>query len=66
MSRKIKKFTGLTPNKYIRTIRLQQAKTLLEHGMSVKKTAYEVGFLKVGYFSKLFKEEFGKLPSEYR
>ena len=63
--RKIKSLTGLTPSKYIRTIRLQQAKILLEKGKSVKKTAYEVGFQKVDYFSKLFKKEFGKSPSEY-
>ncbi|MFT5913210.1 MAG: DNA-binding response OmpR family regulator/anti-sigma regulatory factor (Ser/Thr protein kinase) [Paraglaciecola sp.] len=62
---KIKILTGLTPNKYIRSIRLQKAKILLEEGKSVKETAYQVGFQKVQYFSKLFKSEYGKSPSNY-
>ena len=60
----IKIFTGLTPTKYARLIRLQKAKTLLAQGKSVKEVSYEVGFQKPEYFSKLFKKEFGKLPSE--
>ncbi|MFK7950128.1 MAG: ATP-binding protein [Saprospiraceae bacterium] len=64
--RKVKTLTGLTPTKYIRTIRLQKSKILLEAGKSVSETAHEVGFQKVEYFSKLFKKEFGKSPSEYK
>ncbi len=64
--RKVKILTGLTPTKYIRTIRLQHAKMLLESGKSVSETAYQVGFQKTTYFSQLFRKEFGKLPSEYK
>ena len=63
--KKLKKLTGLTPAKYIRTIRLQKAKMLLEQGISVKETAYQVGFQKTAYFSTLFKQEFGKSPSTH-
>ncbi|MCR9291050.1 MAG: helix-turn-helix transcriptional regulator, partial [Bacteroidetes bacterium] len=62
--KKIKQLTGLTPTKYIRAIRLQKAKLLLEQGKSVKEAAYQVGFQKAEYFSSLFKAEFGKSPSE--
>lgn len=62
--KKVKSLTGLTPTKYTRVIRLQQAKVLLQQGKSVKEVSYEVGFQKPEYFSKLFKKEFGKLPSE--
>ncbi|MBL4710542.1 MAG: response regulator [Flavobacteriales bacterium] len=62
--KKIKSLTGLTPTKYTRVIRLQKAKILLQQGKSVKEVSYEVGFQKPEYFSKLFKKEFGKLPSE--
>ncbi len=63
--KKIKSLTGLTPTKYTRIIRLQKAKSLLQQGKSVKVVCYEVGFQKPEYFSKLFKNEFGKRPSEY-
>jgi YesN/AraC family two-component response regulator len=63
--KKLKQLTGLTPIKYIRLIRLQKAKSLLEQGKSVKEAALQVGFQKAGYFSTLFKKEFGKSPSEY-
>jgi YesN/AraC family two-component response regulator len=61
---KIKQLTGLTPTKYVRLIRLQKAKALLEQGRSVKEVSYEVGFQKPEYFSKIYKKEFGKFPSE--
>ena len=65
--RKIKKITGLTPNKYIREIKLQHARALLEDHtyLTVSEVGYAIGFGKPEYFSKLYKERFGKLPSEY-
>jgi signal transduction histidine kinase/DNA-binding response OmpR family regulator/ligand-binding sensor domain-containing protein len=66
LNRKIKEYTGLTPNKYIVEIRLQKARSLFEKspGLTVKEVSYEVGFSKTEYFSKLFKARFGKNPSE--
>jgi transcriptional regulator GlxA family with amidase domain len=50
----------------IRTIRLQRAVQLLEKSkLSIANVAYEVGFNNAAYFAKVFKEEFGMLPSEY-
>jgi YesN/AraC family two-component response regulator len=67
MSRKIKTLTGLTPNKYIREIKLQHARTLLESRkyVTVSEVSQAVGFSKTEYFSQLYKERFGKLPSAY-
>lgn len=66
LNRKIKEYTGLTPNKYIVEIRLQKARNLFEQSpdLTVKEVSYEVGFSKTEYFSKLFKARFGKNPSE--
>ena len=66
LNRKIKEYTGLTPNKYITEVRLQKARTLLEQSpeLTVKEVSYKVGFLKTAYFSKLFIERFGKRPSD--
>ncbi|MEN0004763.1 MAG: ATP-binding protein [Bacteroidota bacterium] len=65
--RKLKAHTGLTPNHYIRAIRLKVAKDLLETGQceSVKAVALQVGFKQATYFSNLYKKEFGKLPSSF-
>jgi DNA-binding response OmpR family regulator len=63
--KKIVSITGKTPIEFIRIIRLKRAAQLLEKGMNVSQTAYEVGFNNPKYFTKYFKEEFGMLPSEY-
>ena len=58
--------TGKTPVDCIRTIRLKRAVQLLEKSqLSIASVAYEVGFNNPTYFSKVFKEEYGTLPSEY-
>jgi transcriptional regulator GlxA family with amidase domain len=45
---------------------LKRAAQLLEKsGMSVAEIAYRVGFNTPKVFSKLFKEEFNRTPSEY-
>lgn len=64
---KMKQETGLTPNLFVREIRLLQARTLLETAAcdSVQDVCRTVGFQKTAYFSQLFKERFGKNPSEY-
>jgi len=64
---KMKQETGLTPNLFVREIRLIHARTLLETRAcgSVQDVCRTVGFQKTAYFSQLFKERFGKNPSEY-
>lgn len=63
----VKAITGLTPNQYIRLIRLEIAKDYLENGTykTVKKVANEIGFHRVDYFSTLYKEQYGRMPSSY-
>lgn len=67
LQRRIKKTTGLTPNKYIRETKLQAAREILESGdvHTVSEVTYAVGFDTPSYFSNLFKERFGKKPIEY-
>ena len=62
-----KKLTGLTYNEYVRSARVEAAKDLLrESSKSVKSIAEEVGYGDEKYFSRIFREETGSLPSEYR
>lgn len=64
--KKLLTLTGKTPVDCIRTIRLKRAVQLLEKSkLSIANVAYEVGFNNAAYFAKVFKEEFGMLPSEY-
>ena len=66
LGRIIKKLTGLSPLNFIKEIRLQQARQLLESRQfsTVAEVGYEVGFADPGYFSKVYQKRFGKKPSE--
>lgn len=65
--RKVKAITGLSPVELLRKIRLQQAYVLLTTTTkTVSEIAFEVGFNTPGYFSKCFKEQYGKLPMDLR
>ncbi|MBK6622512.1 MAG: helix-turn-helix transcriptional regulator [Saprospirales bacterium] len=61
--RQIKKDIGVTPSEYLEKARFEHGLHLLESGKasSVKAAAYGAGFRQVKYFSKLFKQRFGKL-----
>lgn len=61
--RKTKNATGQSPIELIHHIRLHKAKELLEKtDLPVQQVAYSVGFSTAGYFTKLYKAEFGTLP----
>ena len=65
--RKMKALTGAAPSDYIRSYRLNKAKSLLENSdFNVAEAAFEVGFKDPSYFSKIFQEAFGVAPSATR
>ena len=65
LNRKLKTLIGKSPNHLIRDFRLARAKELLEQKTaSISEIAYQVGYSNLSYFSKSYKEAFGKLPSE--
>lgn len=64
--KKIKSLTGMTPNDYIKLIRLNKAAQLLSSGSyKINEVCYMVGFNTPSYFSKCFFEQFGKLPKDF-
>jgi signal transduction histidine kinase/DNA-binding response OmpR family regulator len=64
---KLKSLTGLSPNEYIREVRIKRAAQLLEVGeYTVSQITYMVGMNDSRYFSKCFKQRFGMTPTEYR
>ena len=63
--RKLKAITNKSTALFIRTVRLQRAKELLQTtDKTISEIAYEVGFNNPSWFSKAFKEEFGFSPSD--
>lgn len=65
--RNLKKATGYTPNVYLKEIRLQMARNYLEQHAypQVSEVSLAVGFTSSPYFSRLYKERFGKTPAAY-
>ena len=56
----------VTFTEYLRTLRIKHAAFLFEEGVeSVKSVAMLSGFSDALYFSRVFKQETGKTPSEY-
>src|SRR5690606_18108494 len=63
--RKIKALTGQTANEFLRKVRLEKAKQMIEsRDNSISEVSYNVGFSSPSYFSKCFKSHFGILPTE--
>lgn len=66
--RKVQSVSGLSPNEFIKDIRLKKAASILKRhpDMPIGTLAAKVGFGTVQYFSKCFKKKFGVLPSQYK
>ena len=63
---KVKKLTGMSPNKYLMDIRMKKAADLLADGeLTVAEVSYKVGFEDPSYFNKCFKAAYGVVPSKY-
>lgn len=62
-----KKEVGEPFSSYLTTLRIEKAKELLQdHKYNIAQISYEVGYQDKRYFSKLFKEQVGVTPKEYR
>lgn len=65
--RHIKEATGLTPDSYLKRLRLVSARVKLrETEMSVTEIAYLCGFANSNHFTTLYKKVYGLTPSEER
>jgi AraC-like DNA-binding protein len=57
---------GITPYRYLETVRISQAKHLLENGVEPIETAHQTGFSDQSHFSNFFKEFIGITPKQYQ
>lgn len=66
LNRQLKKLTGLTPARYLRETRLNEARYLIESRKfnSIRQIAITVGFRDEKAFSRSYKKRFGKSPSD--
>ena len=63
---KVKALSGYSPSMFLRKYRLNRARELLtQHAGNVSEIAYQVGYPNVSFFSRIFKEEFGRSPKNF-
>lgn len=63
---KLKGISGLTPNDFIRLVRLKKAAELFSQGeYRINEVCFLVGFSSPSYFAKCFQKQFGVLPTEF-
>ena len=65
--RNFKEYTNATPAQYILSLRISNARTLLENtSYNVSEISNIVGYENPLYFSRIFKKQCGMSPSEFR
>ena len=65
--RRLKSLIRQAPANYIRTIRLQKAKELLETtDLTVGEVVFKTGFQTLSHFTNIFQKQYGVLPSVFR
>ncbi|MDR2804051.1 MAG: response regulator [Dysgonamonadaceae bacterium] len=65
--RKFHSILGLSPNDFIRSVRLKRAAQLLKESQyHISEISDRVGFNTIKYFNRYFKDEFGVTPTQYR
>ncbi|MEH7627927.1 AraC family transcriptional regulator [Bacillus subtilis] len=63
--RSFTKQKGITPNSFMETIRINQAKKLLEQGVRPIDAAFQTGFSDQSHMTKFFKRQVGLTPKQY-
>ena len=65
--RRFQEATGMSPLEYVHTLRLEEAKQMLESGKQpIEAIANEVGYEDAGFFSRLFRRNVNLTPAQYR
>jgi len=65
--RRFQQATGMSPLEYVHTLRLEEAKQMLESGKQpIEAIANEVGYEDAGFFSRLFRRQVNLTPAQYR
>lgn len=66
LQRKTRSMFGMSPNEYLRLVRLRAAAQLLETGKyRINEVCWMTGFNNFSYFTKVFTKKFGIRPKDY-
>ena len=68
LNRRVKSLTGMTAQQYTLSVRMRQARILLQEQplMPINEIAYHCGFDDATSFSRAFRRSFSTTPSSYR
>jgi transcriptional regulator GlxA family with amidase domain len=59
--------TGMAPIEYVHTLRIEEAKQMLESGAApIEAIAEAAGYEDAGFFARLFRRKVGLTPAQYR
>lgn len=64
--RSFTRILGITPYRYLQTVRINEAKSRLEQGGKLLDVAIDTGFIDQSHFSNFFKDFIGLTPGQYR
>jgi AraC-like DNA-binding protein len=64
--RSFEKAYGVTPGRFLSSLRIERAKELLARGVSVTEACMDVGFSSLGTFSMRFSRETGRSPRVFQ
>lgn len=60
------KVKGISPHKYLETIRIEKSKKMLEEGIPIIDVALRIGFADQSHYTNLFKALIGLTPRSYQ
>lgn len=67
LNRRFRQATGMSPQAYLQTLRINHARELLKHSnLGVGEIAWQIGLQDASYFSQLFRRHCGMSPLNYR
>lgn len=67
LHRKLTAVIGSTPNQFIKMLRIEKASILLKTtDDTIANIASQCGFSDAGYFGKVFRQEYGMTPHDWR
>lgn len=66
LNRKFAKYLHISPKSYLDSVKLANAKRMLDEGKSVTDTCNECGYADSSHFIRIFKKKFGITPHKYK